>query len=100
MDDDGIVIGSEEVVKPITETWVTVLLGMISPLPEHARSRTFHVRDDEYLKDERVNASSEALERGRQAKAKGPRAKSTRISPAATRAKLAALKLAKSKKPS
>ena len=93
LDDDGKVIGSEEIKKPAAESWVTVFLGMISPLPEHPRSRTFNVRDAEYLKDERVNASSEALEEGRKPKAKGPRAKSTRISPAAVRAMLAKKKL-------
>jgi len=96
LDDDGEVIGTKEIRKPATESWVTVLLGMISPLPDHPRSRTFHVRDDEYLKDERVNADSAALEEGRQPKPKGPRAKSTRVSPAAVREMLAKRKAAKS----
>jgi hypothetical protein len=89
LDDDGQVIGTEEIVKPLTERWVTVMLGMITPLPEHPRSRTFNVRDDEYLNDLRVNDKSASYEEGRQSKAKGPRAKSTRISPAAVRAMLA-----------
>lgn len=96
LDDDGEVIGTKEVQRPATESWVTVLLGMISPLPNHPRSRPFFVRDTEYLKDERVNAKSAEYEEGRKPKAKGPKAKSTRVSPAAVRAMIAKRKAAKS----
>lgn len=89
LDDDGNVVGSELVVKPAAESWILVLLDMVTPLPDHDRSRPYYQRDSEYLKDERVNAKSAKVEAGRQPSDR-KRAKSKRVSPARLRAMLAA----------
>lgn len=94
-DDDGKIIRVEEVLKPTAERWVTVYLDWVRPLDDHPLSKPYYQRDDETLKALRVNAQSAAIEEGRQPKPKGARAKSTRISPAAARARLAKLKAAK-----
>lgn len=93
LDEDGNVVDTEVEIKSKTESWITVRLTQVEPLADHPLSARYVQRDTETAGTLRLNAESDKIAEGK--KASGPRkpkAKSTRISPAAARARLAKLR--------
>lgn len=90
LDEDGNVTGTREEIRPKMESWVTVLLSQVTALVDHPLSQPYFQRDSDTAAAIAVNEASAKIAAGRTKKTgeKKKRGKSTRISPAAIRARM------------